>query len=183
MIIIADAIFMMWLLLIERAVPRARLTTLALQAAIGAIVALAIVAPFARHYGVLAAVGPDEAVRGSADAAAYLVPPENTFAGQWLMAHGVNGPRWNWGEQTLYLGWTALLLAERGIEVALIAAASARPFALIASSASSHETRRHWPFSSFIGVFRRRSPLVVSRAAAPLAQWPPRLIGDSNAAS
>jgi hypothetical protein len=119
MIVIADAIFMMWLLLIERAVPRPRLATLALQAAIGAVVALAIVAPFARHYGVLAAVGPDEAVRGAADAAAYLVPPENTFAGQWLIAHGVKGPRWIWGEQTLYLGWAALLLAILGAATSL----------------------------------------------------------------
>src|ERR1700681_1383347 len=63
MIVIADAIFMLWLLLIERVVPRPRLATLALQAAIVEVVALAIVAPFARHYGVLAAVGPDEAVR------------------------------------------------------------------------------------------------------------------------
>src|SRR5438093_5878452 len=58
-----------------------------------------------------------------------------------------------------------------------------RSFAAIASSASSHDTRRHLPSASFIGVFSRRSLLVVSRAAAPFAQWPPRLIGDSKAAS
>ena len=47
--------------------------------------------------------------RAHADLASYLMPPENTFAGRWLLAHGVKGPRWIWGEQTLYLGWAALL--------------------------------------------------------------------------
>jgi hypothetical protein len=119
MIFIANAIFMLWLLLVEGFVPRPRLTRLALQVVIGAIVALFMVAPFARHYGVLTAVGPNEAARGAADPAAYLVPPENTLAGQWLLAHGVKGPRWIWGEQTLYLGWAALLLAMVGAATSL----------------------------------------------------------------
>ena len=115
----ANAIFLLWLVLVERAVPRTRLTQLALQAAVGAIVALAIVAPFGRHYRVLAAVTPNEAAQNAADLGGYLVPPENTFAGQWLLAHGVKGPRWIWGEQTLYLGWAALLLAVVGAAASL----------------------------------------------------------------
>jgi hypothetical protein len=122
LIFIANAVFMLWLLLAERTVPRARLTRLALQAAVGAIVSLAIIAPFARHYGVLAAVAPQEAVGNAADLAGYLVPPENTVIGQWLLARGVKGPRWIWGEQTLYLGWTALLLALVGAAASFKAA-------------------------------------------------------------
>jgi hypothetical protein len=114
LIFIVNAVFMSWLLLVERAVPRSRLTRLGLQAVAGAIVSVAVVAPFARHYGVLTAVLPLEAANNSADLAGYLVPPENTYAGQWLLAHGVKGPRWIWGEQTLYIGWTALLLAAAG---------------------------------------------------------------------
>src|SRR5690242_19368054 len=41
----------------------------------------------------------------------------------------------------------------------------------------------HCPASSFIGYFTRRSPWQTSRIAAPLAQWPPRLIGDSKVGS
>ena len=115
LIFIANAIFMLWLLLAERAVPRTRLPRLATQAAIGAIAALMVVAPFARHYsGVLTSVSPREALGNSADVAGYLVPPENTLAGQWLLARGVKGPRWIWGEQTVYLGLTAVLLAIAG---------------------------------------------------------------------
>jgi len=119
LIFVADGLFMLWLLVAEHAVPRTRLTRLVLQAVAGATVALAIVAPFAKHYGVLAAVTPREAFGNAADPAAYLVPPENTFAGQWLVAQGVKGPRWIWGEQTVYLGWTALLLALVGVAASL----------------------------------------------------------------
>ena len=38
--------------------------------------------------------------------------------------------------------------------------------------------RVHWPLTSFIGYFSRRSPCTSSRTAAPLAQCEPRLIGD-----
>src|SRR5262249_31427931 len=61
LIFIANALFMLWLLLAERAVPRTRLPLLAVQAAAGATIALAVVAPFARHYGVLTPVTPREA--------------------------------------------------------------------------------------------------------------------------
>jgi hypothetical protein len=120
LIFIANGVFLLWLLLVERAVPRARLTRLALQAAVGAVVALAVVMPFARHYnGLLAAVTPREARAAAADLAGYLIPPENTWVGQWLLAKGIKGPRAIWGEQTLYLGWIAILLAVSGAVVSL----------------------------------------------------------------
>ena len=34
--------------------------------------------------------------------------------GQWLLAHQVKGPRWIWGEVTVYLGWVTLGLATVG---------------------------------------------------------------------
>src|SRR5260221_6399083 len=53
----------------------------------------------------------------------------------------------------------------------------------ISSIAWSQFTRVHWPLTSFIGSFRRRSPCTSSRTAAPLAQCDPRLIGLSQAGS
>src|SRR5262249_15995433 len=50
----------------------------------------------------------------------------------------------------------------------------------ISSIAWSQLTRVHWPLTSFIGYFRRRSPCTSSRTAAPLAQCEPRLIGQSQ---
>src|SRR6516225_5523506 len=41
----------------------------------------------------------------------------------------------------------------------------------------------HWPPASFIGYFRRRSPLTSSRTEAPLAQCEPRLSGESQLGS
>lgn len=116
MIVVADALFLAWLLVAERARPP--LAPLMLQGAAGAVVALAIVWPFASHYFSLAS-GPADAAAGAADIAGFLVPPENTFIGQWLIARGIKGPRFIWGELTLYLGWTALLWALAGAEVAL----------------------------------------------------------------
>src|SRR5512136_1261992 len=49
--------------------------------------------------------------------------------------------------------------------------------------ACSHLMRVHWPFASFIGYFRRRSPITSSRTDAPLAQCEPRLIGESQLGS
>jgi hypothetical protein len=76
--------------------------------------------PFARHYGILTSGGPAEAAAGSADLAGYLIPPENTLLGQWLLSHHVDGPRWIWGELTLYLGWTTLILAAAGAVVSIV---------------------------------------------------------------
>jgi hypothetical protein len=116
MIVVADVSFFAWLLVVERARPP--LSRLMLQGGAGVAIALAIVWPFARHYFALSS-GPAVAAAGSADLAGFVVPPENTFIGQWLIAHGIKGPRWIWGELTVYLGWTALLWALAGAVVAL----------------------------------------------------------------
>src|SRR3954471_6651189 len=57
---------------------------------------------------------------------------------------------------------------------------SLSPMSLIAWS---QLTRVHWPPTSFIGYFSRRSPETSSRTDAPLAQCEPRLIGDSQLGS
>ena len=129
MVFVAAALFMFWVMVIDplmigrsvRLQPDRRwLTRLALQSVAGAAVALAIIWPFARHYHVLASGGPAEAAANAADLAAYLVPPENTFVGQWLIARGVKGPRWIWGEQTLFLGWLTLALGAAGAWVSIL---------------------------------------------------------------
>jgi hypothetical protein len=109
MIVVADAIFFLWLMLAERQTTRWR--PLAIQAAVGATAAFALVWPFARHYFILHTEPPASAAGMSADMVGWFVPPENTFAGQWLLAHGIKGPRWIWGELTVYLGWITLALA------------------------------------------------------------------------
>src|SRR5215475_1312892 len=53
----------------------------------------------------------------------------------------------------------------------------------ISSIACCQDTLVHWPLTSFIGYFRRRSPCTSSRVAAPLAQCEPRLIGESQPGS
>src|SRR5690348_4301071 len=53
----------------------------------------------------------------------------------------------------------------------------------ISSIACSHLMRFQAPPSSFIGYFKRRSPLTSSRTEAPLAQCEPRLIGESQLGS
>jgi hypothetical protein len=68
---------------------------------------------------VLSSGGPAEAAANAADLAGYLVPPENTLGGRWLITHGFKGPRWIWGEQTLFLGWLTLALATAGSIVAV----------------------------------------------------------------
>ena len=85
------------------------------QVAVGAVAGAAAVWPFARHYGAYVTTGAGEAALYSADLAAYLIPPENTWLGQLWIGRGWTGPRWIWGEQTLYLGSIALLLGAIGI--------------------------------------------------------------------
>jgi hypothetical protein len=58
-----------------------------------------------------------EMAGNSADWASYLVPAQATWSGQWLQARGSTAPRWSFGEQTLFLGWTVMLLAVHGLAV------------------------------------------------------------------
>jgi hypothetical protein len=125
LIAIADGVFLLWLVLAERLwsgrrrvgidpAARSWLFRLGVQGLVGALIVLSIVWPFARHYFILHGHGPTFASSSSADLAGWLVPPENTFAGQWLLAHNVQGPRAIWGEITVYLGWIPLGLAVIG---------------------------------------------------------------------
>lgn len=79
----------------------------ALAMLIGAAV---ILGWFARPYFGISPGPIAEAAANSADLKAYLMPPENTWIGQWLLRHTSVTPRWIWGEQTLYVGSTPLLL-------------------------------------------------------------------------
>jgi hypothetical protein len=117
LIVVADGLFALWLFAAERRrVPVARF---AAHAVAGVIVAFVCVWPFARHYFILHQEPPSYAAGSAADLVGWFVPPENTFAGQWLLAHGIKGPRYIWGELTVYLGWITLVLAAAGAVVAL----------------------------------------------------------------
>jgi hypothetical protein len=87
------------------------------HAGVALAVAAGVLGWFARPYFALRTPGVAEALESSADLAAYLLPPENTWLGQWLLAHTALTPRWIWGEQTLYAGSVAIALAVVGVWV------------------------------------------------------------------
>ena len=117
LIAVADIVFFVWLVAAER---RAlRWSRVLVQGLTCALVAFALVWPFARHYFILHNEPPSYAAAASADLAGWLVPPENTWMGQWLLAHHVHGPRAIWGELTVYLGWITLGLAAGGAVVSM----------------------------------------------------------------
>jgi hypothetical protein len=120
LIAVADLLFLLWLFAVERR--RMPLRTFLRHGVAGLLVAFAVVWPFARPYFILHQEPPSYSAGASADLVGWLVPPENTFAGQWLLARGVKGPwgpRWIWGELTVYLGWVALILGAAGAVVSL----------------------------------------------------------------
>ena len=91
----------------------------AAHVAAAAALVILCVWPFAREYRGLAPAARSEAVSSSADAAGYLVPPENTWTGRMWLARIGDGPRWIWGERTVFLGWTALTLGIGGVLVGI----------------------------------------------------------------
>lgn len=95
--------------------PRAVTLTHAAQAAAALVIVAGVLGWFARPYFALQTPGVSEAFESSADAAAYLLPPENTWPGRWLLASTAWKPRWIWGEQTLYAGTAAIVLAVMGV--------------------------------------------------------------------
>lgn len=112
------AVFAALLCLITAAalVTRRELTVAHVRHAAWALVMGALVLGwFARPYFALQTPGVSEAFESSADAAAYLLPPENTWPGRWLMTYTTWRPRWIWGEQTLYAGSAAIALATVGV--------------------------------------------------------------------
>jgi hypothetical protein len=117
LIVVADAIFFVWLLAVERRTPPP--SRILLHGLAGALAAFALVWPFARYYFILHSEPPSYAAAASADLIGWFVPPENTWMGQWLLAHQVKGPRWIWGELTVYLGWITLGLASAGAIVSI----------------------------------------------------------------
>jgi hypothetical protein len=82
---------------------------------VGLAPAGALVGWFARPYRGLQTPGITEASGLGADAASYLLPPENTWMGQWVLRYTSFTPRWIWGEQTLYVGMVAVALAAVGV--------------------------------------------------------------------
>ncbi len=78
--------------------------------ALGAAVLLPFLAPY---------LGRDseanEATTFAADWRSYLVPPEHTMVGRWLVGVGLADPQGIWGERTLFLGWSATALAAIGL--------------------------------------------------------------------
>lgn len=94
-------------------VPGRRLTGRHLaHAAVAGVVALPLLAWLAAPYFSLQPAGAAEAAGLSADVKGYLMPPLNTWLGQVLPASWA--PREIWGERTVYIGWTTLLLAGAG---------------------------------------------------------------------
>jgi hypothetical protein len=125
LVLLANGVFLACLVAFERgsaqqadATAGRRLAAARLiQGSVSAGALLAMIWPFARHYRGIEA-GTVEASRFSADAAAYLMPPQNTWIGRALSGAGVAGPRWIWGEGTMYLGAVALAFAAIGLAAA-----------------------------------------------------------------
>jgi hypothetical protein len=96
--------------------PGRRLTRAHLASATAALIVVApILGWFAAPYLRLHAGGAIEAAANSADLVAYLLPPLNTWLGQVIATHTTLSPRWIWGEQTIYVGVTTLVLAAMGL--------------------------------------------------------------------
>ena len=91
--------------------------------AVGSIVTAALVLPFMRYYGGLQA---DRQGVGGATWSSYVIPPANTVAGRWWLAHVDGRPTGVWGESSLFVGWVALALAVPGVVVAARARGAAR---------------------------------------------------------
>jgi hypothetical protein len=83
--------------------------------ALAALVTAAVVWPFARPYTTLTAAPVTELAKYSADVSGYLIPPQNTWLGRLWLTHVGPGPRWIWGENTVFIGWIGLGLAGLGV--------------------------------------------------------------------
>jgi hypothetical protein len=144
MVLLATSMLVVWRHALDvRGQWTRRIVTMLLIAAAGT----AIVWPFAAHYRSLQPAGLAEMAANSADWKSYLVPPENTLAGQWWLTHAGPGPRWIWGEQTLFVGWTAIALAIVGA-VALLWSKTWRSigvYPLISAVALALSFGPHWP--------------------------------------
>lgn len=79
---------------------------------------VAVLLPFLAPYlGRASETG--EAYGLAANIRSYVVPPENTVVGRWLVGRRLIDAQSIWGEATLFLGWTALALGAVGAADAL----------------------------------------------------------------
>jgi len=116
MVLVANGLALLWWL---AATVRTRWLARGWQFLAVAAAGAAAIWPFAARYGSLEQPGLTEVASLSADWASYFMPPENTWLGQWWLAHLGVGPRWIWGERTLFLGWIAVALAGAGAGIAM----------------------------------------------------------------
>ena len=117
MVLLADALFAIWLV-IWLPPRRAMRVSMALQLAAAAAAGAALVWPIARRYEFLVGLngqGPGEALGGAIAWRDLVVPPLNTWLGQWLVHRGSQAPSWIWGEKTLFLGYVTLALGALGL--------------------------------------------------------------------
>jgi hypothetical protein len=117
MVLLADALFAIWLVIWERPRPERRMS-MALQVAVAGGAGAALVWPIARHYIFLVGLNgqsPADAVAGAIAWRDLVVPPLNTWLGQWLVGHNSRAPSWIWGEKTLFLGYVTLALGALGL--------------------------------------------------------------------
>ena len=116
MVLLADALFAVWLFVWLRPTPdRRRLMSLQLAAALGA--GAALVWPIAQRYTFLVGLngqGPAEALGGSIAGRDLVTPPLNTWLGQWLAHHSSLAPP-DLGRKTLFLGYVTLALSALGL--------------------------------------------------------------------
>jgi len=117
MVLLADGLFAVWLAIRRRPGPdRWRLMSLQMATALGA--GGVFVWPIARRYTFLVGLNgqsPAEALGGSLSWRDLVVPPLNTWLGQWLSHHSSVAPPWIWGEKTLFLGYVTLALGGLGL--------------------------------------------------------------------
>jgi hypothetical protein len=93
---------------------RTQMSTRIVQVGASAALAIAVIVPLLTPYlGRGSEAG--EAAALAADWRSYLVPSEHTFVGRWLVANGWASPQGIWGERTLFLGWTLIVLAVVGV--------------------------------------------------------------------
>lgn len=175
MVLLATGLLLAWLVLLqllpngggrEPATAKARAggdgTRSLAQLTTALVVGALCLWPFARHYESLAAASPRELTQWSAHFWSYLVPPENTWLGRWLVNRDIIDAHWIFGEQTLFLGFIATSLAAVGTIL------------VVRSAVLAKEHREHqlelafFPVLGMIGVLLSLGP-----GAAIVHDWSP----------
>ena len=97
-------------LLLGRLEPATRVPQLGVALVLGTAALLPLVVPYLKY-----ANEAGETAVYAANVRSYLVPPENTLVGRWLVGRGLVSRESIWGEQTLFVGGTVLVLAGVGL--------------------------------------------------------------------